>query len=53
MNGGKLEYHEMKREMRDNRLFFYGGTHPASYTLAFMEAMMTGMPIVSSRKKTR
>jgi hypothetical protein len=47
MWGGQLSYDDLKRELRDNRVFFYTGTQPASYTLGFIEAMMTGIPIVS------
>lgn len=45
--GGQLDYESLKRELRDNRVFFYTGTQPASYTLGFVEAMMTGIPIVA------
>jgi len=45
--GGQLDYETLKKELRDNRVFFYTGTQPASYTLGFIEAMMTGIPIVS------
>jgi glycosyltransferase involved in cell wall biosynthesis len=45
--GGKLTYQGIKDKLRMSRVFFYTGTHPASYTLAFIEAMMTGIPIVS------
>lgn len=51
LNGGDLPYELMKGQMRDNRVFIYGGTWPAPYTLAFQEAMMTGIPIVSIGKK--
>lgn len=44
---GKVPYERLLKEMRDNRVYFYTGTHPASYTLNFMEAWMTGMPIVA------
>jgi hypothetical protein len=44
---GKVPYEQLKREMCENRVYFYTGTHPASYTLNFMEAWMTGMPIVA------
>lgn len=47
MWGGQLSYDDLKRELRDNRVFFYTGTQPASYTLGFIEAFMTGIPIVS------
>lgn len=47
LNGGELPYEMMKEQMRKNRVFVYGGTWPASYTLAFQEAFMTGIPIVA------
>lgn len=47
MFGGFLTYDELKQKMRDNRVYFYTGTQPASYTLNFMEAFMTGIPIVA------
>jgi hypothetical protein len=43
---GKLPYPALKVAMQDYRAYFYTGTWPASYTLNFMEAMMTGMPMV-------
>jgi hypothetical protein len=45
--GGQLSYEELKMMLRYERVFFYTGTQPASYTLGFIEAMMTGIPIVS------
>jgi len=51
LNGGNLPYDLMKGAMRDNRVFVYGGTWPSPYTLAFQEAMMTGIPIVSIGQK--
>ena len=45
--GGKLPYAELKEVYRKNRVYFYTGTKPASYTLNFMEAWMTGIPIVA------
>lgn len=44
---GKVPFEQLKQEMCDNRVYFYTGTHPASYTLNFMEAWMTGIPIVA------
>lgn len=44
---GKVPYSRLQSEMRDNRVYFYTGTHPASYTLNFMEAWMTGIPVVA------
>lgn len=46
-NGGKLDYGDLKSMMRFNRLFLSVGTRPASYTLAFMDAFMLGIPIVA------
>jgi len=46
-NGGFLSYDRMKRALRDNRCYFYTGTYPANYTLNFIEAFMTGIPIVA------
>jgi glycosyltransferase involved in cell wall biosynthesis len=47
INGGHRSYNELKQEMQDNRVFWYFGTQPAPYTLSFIEAMMTGTPIVA------
>lgn len=44
---GKVSYDQLKAAMRDHRAYFYVGTQPASYTLNFMEAWMTGIPIVA------
>jgi len=43
---GKVSYDELKRSMQDYRVYFYTGTWPASYTLNFIEAFMTGIPMV-------
>jgi len=47
LNGGLLSYEDMKQKMRDGRVYLYAGTQPASYTLGFIEAMMTGIPVVA------
>lgn len=47
LNGGFLTYDQMKQKMRDSRVYVYTGTQPASYTLNFIEAQMTGIPIVA------
>lgn len=49
-DGGRLSYEDLKREYKRNRVYFYTGTYPASYTLNFIEAFMTGIPIVSIGK---
>lgn len=46
LSGGALSYEEYLQVLRDNRVFFYTGTYPAQYTLAFIEALMTGIPVV-------
>lgn len=45
--GGLLSYGMLKKQLQDNRVYFYTGTHPACYTLNFIEAFMTGIPIVA------
>lgn len=47
LNGGFLTYEQMRQKMRDARVYVYTGTQPASYTLNFIEAWMTGVPIVA------
>ena len=47
MEGGLLGYETLKEVYRDNRVYFYTGTQPACYTMNGIEAMMTGIPIVS------
>lgn len=44
---GQPDYEGLKKMLRDHRVFFYTGTQPASYTLGFIEAFMTGIPIVA------
>jgi hypothetical protein len=52
-NGGlpwssdKVPFEQLQEELKANRVYFYTGTHPASYTLNFMEAWMTGIPVVA------
>jgi len=46
-NAGFLTYDQMKEKLRESRTFFYTGTRLTSYTLGFIEAFMTGIPIVS------
>lgn len=47
MSGGLVSYQEQLQIFRESRAFLYHGTYPASYTLSFIEAMMTGIPIVA------
>lgn len=44
---GAIGYPRMLEELRDNRAYFYTPTYPTSYTLNFMEAWMTGIPVVA------
>jgi len=44
---GPLDYEAMRAYLRDRRAYLYTGTRPASYTLGLIEAMMTGIPVVS------
>ena len=45
--GGQLSLPEMQAVLRRSRAYLYTGTQPASYTLGLIEAMMTGIPVVS------
>ena len=46
--GGEVGcYNDLIDILSKNRVYFYVGTKPASYTLNFMEASMAGIPIVS------
>lgn len=51
MWGGCVSHDEQKKVLRESRVYFYFGTAPASYTLALMEAMMTGIPVVAAGPK--
>lgn len=51
LNGGEVPYERMKEILRNSRVFVYGGTWPASYTLGLMEAMMVGIPVVAIGKE--
>lgn len=44
---GALAYDDMRAYLRRCRAYLYTGTQPASYTLGLIEAMMTGVPVVS------
>ena len=51
INGGWVPFDQLKEEMRTNAAYFYTGTWPACYTLNFIEAWMTGIPIVALGEK--
>lgn len=44
---GEVPFDALQAELRLARCYLYTGTQPASYTLGLIEAMMTGVPIVS------
>lgn len=46
-SGGLVSYEDQKRVYREAGVYLYTGTHPASYTLGFIEAWMTGTPVVA------
>ena len=50
-NGGEIPFDQMKMVLRKARVFIYAGTYPAQYTLSFVEALMTGTPVVVASKK--
>lgn len=44
---GALAYEQMQLHLRRCRVYLYTGTQPASYTLGLLEALMTGIPVIS------
>lgn len=48
---GCVDYKTLRDELRKSRVYFYTGTYPASYTLNFIEAWMTGIPVVAVGRK--
>ena len=44
---GRLSYEQMLTYLRTLRVYLYTGTTPASYTLGLIEAMLSGVPVVS------
>jgi len=44
---GALTYEAMRAYLRHARSYLYTGTQPASYTLGFIEALMTGTPVIA------
>ena len=53
MPNALLSYDELKGALRRNRAFFYTGTYPAPYTLGFIEAWITGIPVVAIGPRLR
>ncbi len=48
---GEVPYEDLKKALRTNCCYLYTGTFPASYTLGFIEAWMTGIPVVALGSK--
>ena len=44
---GSLSYADMQEWLRRARVYLYTGTQPASYTLGLIEALTTGIPVIS------
>lgn len=44
---GELNYQELKSAYQNHRVFLSMGTKPAPFTYTFMEALMTGCPVVT------
>lgn len=44
---GALGYDAMREYLRGIRVYLYTGTTPAPYTLGLIEALMTGVPVIS------
>lgn len=49
-NGGNVTYEQQIEIMQKSMAMVYAGTWPAPYTLSFIEAMMTGLPIIAGSK---
>jgi len=48
---GPVRFETQLSLYRQYRAYIYGGTWPAPYTLSFIEAMMTGIPIIAVGRK--
>jgi len=46
----ELKFEDIPAVMRKTSVAFYCGTFPASYTLSFIELLMTGVPVISIGK---
>jgi glycosyltransferase involved in cell wall biosynthesis len=51
MDQGEVSADALRAALRKNQAYFFVGTHPASYTLGFIEAWMTGIPVVALGRK--
>jgi len=44
---GCPDYSNLRKVLNESLMYFYTGTYPASYTLNFIEASMSGLPMVA------
>lgn len=51
INGGEVSFKKQLEILKRARVYVYGGTWPASYTLSIIEAMMLGIPVVAIGKQ--
>lgn len=47
ITGGCPNYENLRKTLRESLIYFYTGTYPASYTLNFIEAALSGLPMVA------
>jgi glycosyltransferase involved in cell wall biosynthesis len=50
MNGGEVTFERQLELYKESRAYLYTGSWPACYTLSFVEAWMTGIPVVAFSK---
>lgn len=49
---GEITYEELKSQYKKCRVMFSPGTHPAPYTLTFVEAVCSGTPVIVNDSKS-
>lgn len=47
LNGGEVSFESQIQLYRESRCYIYTGSWPAPYTLSFIEAFMTGIPVIA------
>ena len=50
LNGGEVTFERQLELYKESRAYLYTGSWPACYTLSFIEAWMTGIPVVAFSK---
>lgn len=50
LNGGEVSFERQIQLYRDSRVYIYAGSWPSPYTLSFIEAFMTGIPVIAFSK---